>query len=541
MTRIGPFVCGLVFALAAAACAVAVPSTSPAKTALNKDISSQSTPPIFYHIFVRSFSDSDGDREGDLRGIIDKLDYLQSLGVTGILLTPLYPSQFYHNYFADDFYGIDPEFGDMQDYQDLVAELHRRDMVIYLDQEIQYVSGHHEWFTSSFRNPLSPFRDFVVYADGTNTAPVATLFGKTEFDVWPAQKQDIYTVNMLDAGVRDYFTEYLLFWMDPNGDGDFSDGVDGYRIDHMMDDLDNAGVLTGLFQDFWRPIFDELRAKRPDIDIIAEQYDWGYGEQFLGAGGADKVFGFPVWKSVNDLDANALAEAVETTNLIMTKGKGQFVFIENHDTNRFAHAYADQLEIQKLGAAVNLLIGWTPIIYYGQEIGMTGAKVEGLEAEALSASADDARDIPVRQAFRWSPDPTSSGHATWYREPALAYPIIDSNIAGDGRSVAEQDQDPGSLLSYYRDLSALRTAYPALATGRTSIVSRSKAMVVIERRYEHETPIIVAFNFSSSQTKLTLPPEMSLGRKLLGEEDTQEAFGVAQLPAFSATVWEILE
>nr|WP_070959937.1 alpha-amylase family glycosyl hydrolase [Hyphomonas sp. Mor2] len=496
----------------------------------------QSAPaPLFYHIFVRSFHDTNGDRQGDLQGIVEKLDYLQELGVTGILLTPLYPSAFYHNYFADDFYGIDAEFGDMEDYRQLVEALHRRDMVIYLDQEIQYVSGTHEWFSSSFETPTSPFDEFVVYADPGNTEPVATLFGKTEFDVWPAQKQNIYTVNMLDPQVRAYFTDYLLFWMDPNGDGDFSDGVDGYRIDHMMDDLDNAGVLTGLFAEFWRPIFDALRAQRPEIDIIAEQYDWGYGEQFLTAGDTDKVFGFPIWNSANQMDAAGLAEAIETTNAIMTEGKGQFVFIENHDTNRFAHAFADEPEILKLGAAVNLLVGWTPIIYYGQEIGMTGAKAEGPEADVLSASGDDARDIPVRQAFRWSPAPEAEGHAIWYRNPAEAYPLEDSNSEGDGRSVAEQNEDPGSLLNYYRDLAALRAAHPALANGQTAVLFQEDGLILLERHSGPANTVVLAFNFSAEPAALPADLTSRMGEQILGPTTP------SVVPAHTALAWKKID
>lgn len=528
-------------ALILGACNASAP-TAPNEHPTEDTAVTDTTPaPLFYHIFVRSFRDSNGDRQGDLRGIINSLDYLQELGVTGILLTPLYPSQFYHNYFADDFYGIDTEFGDMDDYFELVEELHRRNMVIYLDQEIQYVSGNHEWFTSSTNNPSSDYRNFVVYADDENAMPVATLFGKTEFDVWPAQKQYIYTVNMLDPDVRNYFSEYLLFWMNPNGDGDFSDGVDGYRIDHMMDDLDNAGVLTGLFQDFWRPIFDDLRAARPEIDIIAEQYDWGYGEQFLTAGGTDKVFGFPIWNSVNALDAAALDDAVRNTNQIIANGKGQFVFIENHDTNRFAHAFSEEPEILKLGAAVNLLIGWTPIIYYGQEIGMTGAKAEGPEAEVLAASGDDARDISVRQAFRWSPAEDAAGHAIWYREPASAYPLADSNTAGDGRSVSEQDSDPESLLNYYRELSALRAEYPALAHGRTEMVTQADGLAVIKRHADQGEAILVAFNFSGDNTALALPADIKRGPQILGPDISQAEPTQARLPAYAAMAWEIVD
>ncbi|HEX7069466.1 MAG TPA: alpha-amylase family glycosyl hydrolase, partial [Rhodothermales bacterium] len=105
---------------------------------------------VLYHVFVRSFHDANGDAHGDLEGIRLKLDYLQDLGVTGILLTPLYPSPFYHNYFADDFEGIDAELGDMESYHALVADLHARDMRLIMDTEIQYVTGEHDWYRDSF-------------------------------------------------------------------------------------------------------------------------------------------------------------------------------------------------------------------------------------------------------------------------------------------------------------------------------------------------------------------------------------------------------
>jgi len=220
----------------------------------------------------------------------------------------------------------------------------------------------------------------------------------------------------------------------------------------------------------------------------------------------------------------------------MTEGKGQFVFIENHDTDRFAHAHAEEPAILKLGAAVNLLVGWTPIIYYGQEIGMTGAKAEGPEAEVVAASGDDARDIPVRQAFRWSPDEAATGHAIWYRSPAEAYPLPDSNMAGDGRSVAEQEGDPEALLSYYRDLSVLRAAHPALSNGRTDLVTQDEALLVIERRTQ-DSKILIAFNFSDTASSLSLPTDVALGDQILGPSLVRDGSNGLVLPPYSALAW----
>jgi hypothetical protein len=128
----------LLLAVAALSCAITMGCATTSESSPKATLSDPSQE-VFYHIFTRSFRDSNGDGEGDLQGVIEGLDYLRDLGVTSILLTPLYPSHYYHNYFASDFYGIDPEFGTMDDYLRLVAEVHRRGMKIYLDQEMQYV------------------------------------------------------------------------------------------------------------------------------------------------------------------------------------------------------------------------------------------------------------------------------------------------------------------------------------------------------------------------------------------------------------------
>src|ERR1022692_2570067 len=135
---------------------------------------------VIYHIFQRSFYDSNGDMQGDLNGIRQKLDYLQQLGVTAILLTPLYDSPFYHNYFADDFKKIDPGYGTLHDYLSLVKELHRRGMKFYMDMETQYVTEHHIWWKDAINNLNSRYSDYILYEDKAHAKPsniVLNLYG----------------------------------------------------------------------------------------------------------------------------------------------------------------------------------------------------------------------------------------------------------------------------------------------------------------------------------------------------------------------------
>ena len=489
-------------------------------------------PELFYHIFVRSFADSNGDRHGDLAGIRARLDYFQRLGVTTVLLTPLYPSPFYHNYFADDFEGIDGEFGSMADFRALTADLHRRGMKIFLDEEIQYVSGQHGWYRQSHNQPGGRYDGYLLYKDASNHQPVPTLTASTDYRVWPDQVQQIFTVNLAESKVRAYFTRYLKRWVDPNQDGDPRDGVDGFRIDHMMDDLDNRGVLTDLLHRFWAPMLDDLRALNPKLRIVAEQADWGDGAPHFTRGKVDMVFAFPIWNAAHDLNGKALAAAIERSSTLVTGKREQIVFVENHDTERFANGARDTPEIRRLGAAMTLLIGWTPSIYYGQELGMSGTRLKDAGSNA------DAADIPLRQAFRWVADPLAHGNAAWYRTIPSAYSAPDSNAPGDGVSVAEQDRDPGSLLNRYRALAALRSRYPALATGTSRVVAQHGDLVMIERVAGPQRALVL-FNLSSTaQTATIAAPSTGMTRRFGSATLTPgvKSTEIAAAP-YSATVW----
>ena len=253
---------------------------------------------ILYHIFVRSFRDSDGDRIGDLRGITEKLGYIQDLGATSILLTPINPSPFYHNYFASSFEGVDRDYGDLAAYRELVQAVHARGMKIYLDQEIQYVAEDHPWLRQSLGQPRSEYGRYVLYNGAGNTKPEPGIFDLSVVPVYNGDRFAIATVNLHGAEVRGYFEALFGAMVDPDGDGRFDDGADGFRIDHMMDDLDLKGKLKDLFARFWAPVFAHARGINPRVKFVAEQYDWTYGDDFLTRGGTDMVFAFPIRNAI---------------------------------------------------------------------------------------------------------------------------------------------------------------------------------------------------------------------------------------------------
>lgn len=456
---------------------------------------------VVYHVFQRSFRDSDGDGHGDLNGIAASLPYLQSLGVTAILLTPLYPSRVYHNYFATDFEGIDPAYGSLADFRRLVAELHRRGMRILLDMEFQYVAEGHPWWTAALADRSSPYADYLLWKDRAAGVLEDGPFGLRELRHFGRDVHGVTTVALKSPAVREYVDRYLRGWVDPNGDGRFDDGVDGFRLDHMMDDLDSRGLQTNLFTEFWKPAFDRLRRIDPSLVFVAEQGDWGDGADFLTRADASAVFAFPLQAAIRRFDKRDLVAAIERTAAATPPGKHQFVFVENHDLSRTASDPGITPEKLRTAAALTFFLNGTPTIYYGQELGMRGALDQGY--------LTDEGGIPVREAFKWAALDSAPGQAIWYRRPGERY--WDQRYARDhdGVSVEEEAPRADSLLNRYRRLASLRSAHAALRTGTQTVLASAPALLVVERAGGGERFVLVS-NLSAAEVVYDGPGAASI-------------------------------
>jgi alpha-amylase len=491
---------------------------------------------VMYHVFQRSFFDSNGDGQGDLKGIQQKLNYLQELGVTTILLTPLYQSGFYHNYFAADFEKIDPEYGAFKEYRDLILEVHQRKMKLYQDVEMHYVSGKHLWFTDSFKNPKSKYSGFLYYEDKLNEKPYYFL-DIPEFTTYDNAKEQVIVVNMKDPKVKAYTLKMLKYWADPNDDGHFEDGVDGFRLDHMMDNLDNSGKLTNLLKDFWTPLITDLKKVNPNLQIIAEQADWNsYGHEYFIKGNVDRVFAFRLEQAINSFDKKKISAAADSTFLYQPKDKRQIIFIENHDTKRFASGPEMNIGKLKVGAALNLLMGGVPSLYYGQELGMKGEQLKG---------TTDGNDIPLREAFEWYAAETGPGMATWYKDTGEWWDKRNMK-PDDGISLEEQKKDANSLWSYYKQLIRLKKLQPALALGDYKEIPNSNNNVFsFTRTYEGEK-ILVMINLSGYNQITTVEDnyELKLDRIKLISGTPNAAFPkggrTLSLSPYNVQVWRFL-
>jgi glycosidase len=487
---------------------------------------------IIYHIFQRSFYDSNGDMHGDLNGIHQKLDYLQQLGVTAILLTPLYESVFYHNYFASDFKKIDPRYGTMRDYLSLVKELHRRGMKIYLDMETQYVTEDHLWWKDGVNNLKSPYSDYILYDDKAHTTPSSIIFNLKGLLGYDSVYRKITTVNLYSPKVLEYNYGLFKYWMDPNQDGKFDDGVDGFRLDHMMDNLDTK--LPNLFATFWRPLLGRLRQVNPKLSIVAEQANWAsFGEDYLKNGGVDRVFGFRLAFAIRSFKKAQLVSAADSTFLITPADKQQVVFIENHDMARFSYGIKGDANKLKIGAALNLLFGGVPSIYYGQELGMSGTNA------ALGAT--DANDIPNRAAFEWYKADKGKGMALWYKVNGPWKDQFNSDIPNDGISLEEEKDQPNSLWNFYRQMIGIRKANPVISKGSYKTLKNDQNEVFTFMRYEGDKKVIVAVNLSDKPTDVAIDLEGKNGKLkvIYGISKPRITTNTlaAHLPAYGIEVW----
>ena len=491
---------------------------------------------IIYHVFQRSFYDSNGDQHGDLNGIRLKLDYLQQLGVTAILLTPLYESVFYHNYFATDFKKIDRRYGSFNDYLSLIKELHRRGMKFYMDMETQYVTEDHIWWKDGIDNPASAYNDYILYDDKAHQQPSPIIFNLKGLLGYDSVYRKITTVNLKSPKVLEYNYQLFKFWVDPNNDGKFDDGVDGFRIDHMMDNLDNKPALTNLFGTFWTPLLNRLRQVNPKLKIVAEQANWGdFGLDYFNNAGIDRVFAFRLTFAIRSFDKKQLTAAADSTFLNVPQGKQQVVFIENHDMPRFATGVKGDIRKLRIGAVFNLLLGGVPSVYYGQEIGMQGTNA--------SLGATDANDIPNREAFEWYKSDEGKGMAYWYKVNGPWKAKFNNDVPNDGISLEEEQNQPNSIWNFYRKIISIRKSHLIISKGAYKTLQNSNDQVFTFMRYEGNSKFVVAVNLSDKATDVTIAVS---GKKtstnvIYGTKNLQVNNGTVKLHllAYGIEIWKM--
>ncbi len=394
---------------------------------------------VAYEIFVGSFADSDGDGVGDLRGIEQKLPYLQALGVDMIWLTPIHPSPSYHHYDVTDYYDVAPEFGTLEDFEHLAAACSARGIRVILDLVVNHTSAEHPWFEEACsalkcggRCPLPDYYNFAH--EGQHAVP-----GSGEWFYEGQFGPHMPDLNLDSAAVRGEIREIITFWQ--------ARGAGGFRLDATTSYYSGA---PGKSTEFIRFLCETARANDPDCYLVGEC--WADDVTILGmyASGINSLFNFPaadvegvLVKSALSGRGDAVASRLADWNARLREispDTEDAPFLSNHDLARARGMLRSKLPQMKAAAMLYLLLPGRPFIYYGEELGMSGS----------------GRDENKRLPMLWS---TAD-------ESANCLPPAEADQAQRLKEgVDVQERDPESLLSWYRRLVALRTLAPELTRG----------------------------------------------------------------------------
>ncbi|WP_430462041.1 alpha-amylase family glycosyl hydrolase [Thalassolituus sp. LLYu03] len=485
---------------------------------------------VIYQIYPRSFQDSNGDGIGDLQGLIQRLDYLndgtpQSLGVDAIWLSPFFPSPMHDfGYDISDYCAIDPVFGDMDDFDQLLAEAHRRNIRLILDLVVNHTSDEHPWFRDSC-TPGSAKADWYLWHEG-KTPPNNWLgaFGGKGWTFHPQRGAWYYhsflpqqpDLNWRNPAVRAAVRDIMAFWLDK--------GVDGFRLDvvnlyvkdarlrdnpthwfriarpydrqHHQHDRDQQELHAMLhemrrFVDRWpqRMLVGEIMLA-PDGDSQLPATYYGDNDELHLA------FNFEFLHC--DFSASAFRDVIARWSRTLGASNWPDYTLSNHDFPRHAsrHRGPQSRERLRLLAMMLLTLRGTPFLYYGEEIGMPEQPVArrqmkdpvGLRYWPLHPGRDGCR-----RPMMWSQDPDAFSEGnSWLPNDPLAC-----------TNVEDQQSDPDSLLSWYRTLIHTRKAHAALHKGELRLLECGHDVLGYER-HEGEETVQVLLNFSMVEQAVTL-------------------------------------
>jgi len=460
---------------------------------------------IFYHFMPISWRDSDNDqyRFGDFNGMTASLDYLQTLGVTAVWMNPIFPSAAYHGYQHGDASQINSRFGTEAQFLAFVNAAHARGIKVYLDFVAYGISHNSIWYNGARNNPSSPYDQWLAFTNGANTQ----YTGYT-FNTWDGAGVGFIHWNLNNLSAVNLNIQWARKWLDPNNDGDTSDGVDGYRLDHAYS---SAPEGWGATIEFWNTWKQALQVTKPNVFTFAEQGDWGsYGSDLLPAFDAafTKPFEFAARSALSSETAQGLYDSMAGTLAALPGGKPQpgklsLAIIGDHDVSRVTSeigASGGTAGRAKAAAAVLMLQPLPPILYYGDEIGMTGTK---------QSYGSDADDIPMREPMKWNAVAGAPMSNYWLKATNSLVRTNSFSKNNDGKSVQEQSGVPGSLLETYRTLGMLRKNNVAIRRGIYNAVPASGGKVWAFTRDHNPVggprqTLLVAINLGSAAQNTSL-------------------------------------
>ena len=514
---------------------------------------------VFYELSVRAFKDSDGDGHGDLRGLTEKLDYLQTLGVDCIWIMPIYPSPLRDDgYDIADYYSVDPDYGSLDQLKVLIEAAHQRDIRIIMDLVLNHTSDEHPWFQASRSDRSSPYRDYYVWNDDDKKYPdVRIIFSDVEKSNWTwDEKAGQYfwhrfystqpDLNFDNPKVRDEMLNVMRFWL--------TLGIDGFRVDAPTYLFEREGTNCESLPEthaYLKRIRSMMDAEFPGAIMLAESNQWpGELARYFDAGDEfHMAFHFPLmprmYLALAQGDASAIIDILEATPAIPESCQWM-LFLRNHDELSLEmvtenergfmwREYApepqmilnlgirrrlapimrnDRRKIEVINSLLFTLPG-SPILYYGDEIGM-----------------GDNLNLPdrngVRTPMQWD-DSLNAGFSTG--EPFSE--LVQGEFGYQRVNVASQVNDPSSLFRCIKRMIAIRKEHAAFGSGGMEWIDMGiPSVAAFLRRYQDDT-ILVINNLASCAETIQIPEEYQMNYLNLLGGDLQTLTAQVTLQPYS--------
>lgn len=483
-----------------------------------------------YEVFVHSFYDSNDDGIGDLNGLAKKLDYIQDLGCNEIWMMPIMPSPSYHKYDITDYENIDPQYGTLDDFDNLISKCHDKGINVLIDFVINHTSSEHPWFkaASEYIKSLGadeePDAAVCPYVEYYNfSREVKAGYNKLQGTDWYYESQFVDSMpdlNLENEAVRAEIDKVVGFWIDR--------GVDGFRLDAVIhyNDSDETQSIDDLA---W--LVSDIKSKKEDAYVVGEGWTTYREYAKYYRSGIDSMFDFDmaqqdgyIAKVLNGLSNNGAttyANAITDIDTEIRKYTDSYInapFYTNHDMGRSAGYYNGDYasERTKMAQAMNLLMPGNAFLYYGEEIGMRGA----------------ANDPAKRLGMLWSDDSSTEGMCD---DPEGA-----GNVEQENGSYDDQKDDPYSIYNFVKQTISIRNAFPEIARGTNTFESSlsDDKLCVFTREYNGQK-VVMIFNTSQESAKVDvsgLGVSDAVAMLQTSEDAPEYKDGIAEMPAYSVLI-----
>lgn len=545
---------------------------------------------VVYQIYPRSFNDSNGDGVGDIPGVIEKLDYIKSLGVDVVWLCPVYDSPNDDNgYDISDYYSILDEFGTMYDFDNLLSGIHERGMKLIMDLVVNHTSDEHQWFQESSSSPTHPKRDYYIWKPGKNGDPPNNWQSFFGGDAWCYDEHSdeyylhLFTrkqpdLNWENPQVRQEIYQLMRFWLDK--------GIDGFRMD-VISVISKRNFEDTPYRDFFQTI-EKIYANGPKIHDYLKEMNREvlshYDIMTVGEGPGINLENGIKYVSAAEQELNMIFHFdhmfidhgpegkfdpqpyslvtfkeifAQWDERLKSDGWGS-IFLGNHDfpriVSRFANDGEHREQAAKLLAVLLLALRGTSYIYQGEEIGMTNVAFDRIEdyddveiknvyAEWKAAGKD--LDQLMKAIHKQGRD-NARTPMHWSEEPNAGFthgqPWIKLNPNYEDINVASQEADADSILNFYRRMIKLRKANPTLVYGDFAVIQPDHEQVFAYWRWNDQRCFLIVLNFSSESLSFELDErfDTSVAKSIISNYNHPEiASSTVALRPWEAVVFDI--